>query len=172
MVLALEEPGIATMKRAHEVKSAGQWDLASAVDAITLSADERHLRRTVLTGERGTMFLLDLPQATALHDGDGLVLDDGAMVRIVGRPEPLIEIGAADAHELARLAWHIGNRHVDVQIVGERLRIRRDHVIEDMLRGLGARLSPVEAPFDPEPGAYGHQGHAHHGGHRHSHDHG
>ena len=73
------------------------------------------------------------------------VLDDGAIVRIVGRPEPLIEIAAADAHELARLAWHIGNRHIDVQIVGERLRIRRDHVIEDMLRGLGARLTPVRS---------------------------
>lgn len=147
------------MKRAREVKTAGHWDSASAVDSITLDADERHRRRVVLTGERGTKFLLDLPQATALRDGDGLLLDDGAIVRIVGRPEPLIEIAAADARELARVAWHIGNRHIDVQIVGERLRIRRDHVIEDMLRGLGARLTPVEAPFDPEHGAYDH----HHG---------
>jgi len=92
-------------------------------------------------------------------------------VRIVGRPEPLIEIAAVDARELARVAWHIGNRHIDVQIVGERLRIRRDHVIEDMLRGLGARLTPVEAPFDPEHGAYDHHGHEH-GGHHHDHDHG
>ncbi len=99
------------------------------------------------------------------------MLDDGAIVRIVGRPEPLIEIAAADAHELARVAWHIGNRHIDVQIVGERLRIRRDHVIEDMLRGLGAWLTPVEAPFDPEHGAYDHHGHEH-GGHHHDHDHG
>ena len=142
------------MKRALQVKAAGHWDQASAVDSITLDAHERHRRRVVLTGERGTKFLLDLPKATALHDGDGLVLDDGAMVRIVGRPEPLIEIAAADAHDLARLAWHIGNRHIDVQIVGDRLRIRRDHVIEDMLRGLGAILSPIEAPFDPEHGAY------------------
>ncbi|MGA2313132.1 MAG: urease accessory protein UreE [Xanthobacteraceae bacterium] len=159
------------MKRAREVKTAGHWDSASAVDSITLDADERHRRRVVLTGERGTKFLLDLPQATALRDGDGLLLDDGAIVRIVGRPEPLIEIAAADARELARVAWHIGNRHIDVQIVGERLRIRRDHVIEDMLRGLGARLTPVEAPFDPEHGAYDHHGHEH-GGHHHDHDHG
>ena len=159
------------MKRAREVKTAGHWDSASAVDSITLDADERHRRRVVLTGERGTKFLLDLPQATALRDGDGLVLDDGAIVRIVGRPEPLIEIAAADARELARVAWHIGNRHIDVQIVGERLRIRRDHVIEDMLRGLGARLTPVQAPFDPEHGAYDHHGHEH-GGHHHDHDHG
>ncbi len=159
------------MKRAREVKTAGHWDSADSVDSIALDAHERHRRRVVWTGERGTKFLLDLPQATALHDGDGLVLDDGAIVRIVGRPEPLIEVAAADAHELALLAWHIGNRHIDVQIVGERLRIRRDHVIEEMLRGLGARLSAVEAPFDPEHGAYDHRG-PEHGGHRHEHDHG
>jgi urease accessory protein len=115
--------------------------------------------------------MLDLPQATALRDGDGLVLDDGAIVRVAGRPEPLVEITAANGHELARLAWHIGNRHIDVQIAGEKLRIRRDHVIEDMLRGLGARLAMIEAAFDPEHGAYaqGH-GHAHdHGHHEHHH---
>src|SRR6516164_4116930 len=150
------ERSMGQKKRAHAVITAGHWDSAGAIDQVSLDAHERHHRRVVLTGERGTTFLLDLPQATALRDGDGLVLDDGAIVRIVGRPEPLIEIAAADSHELARLAWHIGNRHIDVQIVGDRLRIRRDHVIEDMLRGLGARLSPVEAPFDPEGGAYDH----------------
>jgi urease accessory protein len=153
------------MKRALDVKAAGHWDETSAVDTVSLDAHERHRRRVVLRGERGTKFLLDLPKATALHDGDGLVLDDGAMVRIVGRPEPLIDIAAADAHELARLAWHIGNRHIDVEIVGDRLRIRRDHVIEAMLRGLGATLSPVEAPFNPEHGAYDHHGHDHSHGH-------
>jgi urease accessory protein len=175
------------MKRAREVKTAGHWDSGNAVDQITLDAHDRHRRRVVLTGERGTTFLLDLPQATALRDGDGLVLDDGGIVRIVGRPEPLIEIAAPNNHELARLAWHIGNRHIDVQIVGDRLRIRRDHVIEDMLRGLGARLSAIEAAFDPERGAYeqhhhgqdhehDHEhdhshGHDHHDGHAHGHDH-
>jgi len=147
------------MKRAHEVKAAGHWAAACAIDSVTLDAHERHRRRVVLSGEGGTRFLLDLPQATALHDGDGLVLDDGAIVRIVGRPEPLVEIAAANVHELARLAWHIGNRHIDVQIVGDRLRIRRDHVIEDMLRGFGAILTPIEAPFDPESGAYAHHSH-------------
>ena len=150
------------MERAREVISAGHWDSAGAVDSIALDAHERHRRRVVLTGESGAKILLDLPQAVALRDGDGLVLDGGGIVRVVGRPEPLIEIAAADAAALARLAWHIGNRHVDVQIVGERLRIRRDHVIEDMLRGLGAKLTPIEAPFDPEAGAYAHQhGHEH-----------
>ena len=156
------------MRRAQEFKAAGLWDSASAIDQVVLDAHDRHRRRVVLTGEGGTMFLLDLPQATALRDGDGLVLDDGTMVRVVGRPELLIEIVAANTHELARLAWHIGNRHVDLQIVGDRLRIRRDHVIEDMLSGLGARLLPIEAPFDPEHGAYQH----HHDGHRNDHAHG
>ena len=82
------------------------------------------------------------------------MLDDGDIVRVTGRPVLLVEIAAADAQELARLAWHIGNRHTDVQIAGDRLRIRRDHVLEDMLRGLGATLAFIEAPFDPEPGAY------------------
>jgi urease accessory protein len=147
------------MKRAYEIKPAGTWNETSAVDSIALDAHERHRRRIVLTTERGTKFLLDLPQAAALRDGDGLLLDDGAIVRVAGRPEPLAEIAAANASELARLAWHIGNRHIDVQIAGDRLRIRRDHVIEDMLRGLGARITPIEAAFNPEGGAYAHHHH-------------
>jgi urease accessory protein len=150
------------MRRAREVKAAGAWNAAEAIDCVALDAQDRHRRRIVLTGERGTTFMLDLPRAAALRDGDGLLLDDGAMVRVAGNPEPLIEIAADDVHALARLAWHIGNRHVDVQVIGDRLRIRRDHVIEDMLRGLGAKLRPVEAPFDPEPGAYDHQHGAYH----------
>ncbi len=148
--------GVPTMKRACELKTAGEWNDDTAVDCVTLDAHERHRRRIVLTGERGMTFLLDLPHATALRDGDGLVLDDGAIVRVAGRLEALVEIAAANGEALARLAWHIGNRHFEVQIVGNRLRIRRDHVIEAMLRGLGARLTPIEAPFDPESGAYGH----------------
>jgi urease accessory protein len=158
------------MKHAREVRAAGHWDEASAVDSITLDAHERHRRRVVLRAERGTKFLLDLPKATALHDGDGLVLEDGALVLIVGRPEPLVEISAADPYALARLAWHIGNRHIEVEIVGAKLRIRRDHVIEAMLRGLGAALSPLEAPFHPERGAYDHHSHDHDHAHGHDHD--
>jgi urease accessory protein len=148
------------MKRAHKVLSGEAWNKTQAIDHVVLDAFERHRRRITLTGERGTVFLLDLPQATALRDGDGLLLDDGSVVRVAGKAEPLVEIAAASAQELARLAWHIGNRHTEVQVVGDRLRIRRDHVLEAMLRGLGARLTPVEAPFDPEQGAYGHN----HGG--------
>src|SRR5712692_7333199 len=151
------------MRRACSIAPMAEVDSPRVIDRVVLDADERHRRRITLTGERGTRFLLDLPQATALRDGDGLVLEDGSIVRVAGKPEALVEISAPGPHELARLAWHIGNRHTDVQIVSDKLRIRRDHVLEDMLRGLGARLTPVEAPFDPEPGAYGHQ-------HDHSHD--
>jgi urease accessory protein len=147
------------VRRASEIKAVGTWNLARAIDRVVLDADERHRRRIMLTGEGGTTFLLDLPHATALRDGDGLVLQDGSVVRVAGKPEPLLEISAAAPHQLARLAWHIGNRHTHVQIVGDTLRIRRDHVLEEMLRGLGARLTPIEAPFDPEQGAYGHHHH-------------
>jgi urease accessory protein len=150
------------MRRASEVRLAGTWNATAAMDRVVLDADERHRRRIMLTGERGTRFFLDLPRATALRDGDGLVLEDGRIVRVAGKPESLVEIAATSAHELARLAWHIGNRHTDVQAVSDRLRIRRDHVLEEMLRGLGAWLTPVEAPFDPEPGAYWHGDHDHH----------
>jgi urease accessory protein len=149
------------MRRTSEIRTAGTWNAATAIDRIVLNADERHRRRIMLTGARGTKFLLDLPHAIALRDGDGLVLDDGSIVLVAGKPEPLLEIAAGSPDKLARLAWHIGNRHTDVQIVGDKLRIRRDHVLENMLLGLGARLTPIDAPFDPEHGAYGH-GHQHH----------
>ncbi len=149
------------MRRACSIAPMAEVDSPRVIDRVVLDADERHRRRITLTGERGTRFLLDLPQATALRDGDGLVLEDGSIVRVAGKPELLVEIAAASAHDLARLAWHIGNRHADLQVIGDRLRIRRDHVLEDMLRGLGARLTPIEAPFDPEPGAYGHPHHDH-----------
>jgi urease accessory protein len=149
------------MRRAYSVRQAGQWDNAAAIDRVVLDASERHRRRLVLTAERGTTLLLDLPHAVTLRDGDGLVLEDGALVRVIGKPEPLFEITAATAVELARLAWHLGNRHADVQVAGDRLRIRRDHVLAAMLEGLGAQVTAVEAPFDPESGAYERHPHEH-----------
>ncbi len=154
------------MKRVSEIKPAGAWNAANAADFIVLDAQDRHRRRVVLVGEHGTTYLLDLPKPAQLRDGDGLVLEDGALVRVTGKPEALLEISASSPQELTRLAWHIGNRHIDVQLVGNKLRIRRDHVLEDMLRGLGATLAFIEAPFDPETGAYD-QGHSQ--GHHHDH---
>jgi urease accessory protein len=147
------------MKRALQVKAAGGWQESAAIDRVVLDADGRFRRRMLLTGESGTVFLLDLARPTPLHEGDGLVLEDGSIVRVDGKPERLVEISAANPQELARLAWHLGNRHTDIQVVNDKLRIRRDHVLEAMLRGLGATLTEIDATFDPEPGAYGAHGH-------------
>jgi len=147
------------MKRVTGIKPAGQWDPAAARDRVTLDAVDRVRRRIVLTGAEGTEFMLDFEKPAALRDGDGLVLDDGSMVLVAGAPEPLVEVCPHGALDAVRLAWHLGNRHTDVQIVGGKIRIRRDHVLEEMLRGLGAHLAPLEAAFDPEPAApHGHHG--------------
>jgi urease accessory protein len=158
---------IRAVKRASQVLRAGTWCAAEASDRVVLDADERYRRRIALTGARGGKFLLDLPEATPLRDGDALLLDDGAIVAVIARPEPLVEIAAGYAGEqtaiMARLAWHLGNRHAEVEIIGDKLRMRRDHVLEDMLARLGAVVTPIEAPFEPERGAYRH-GHGEGGG--------
>jgi urease accessory protein len=159
------------MRRATKIRGTGSFDASSAVDRVVLDADERHRRRIVLTGELGTKFLLDLDHAVALREGDGLVLDDGAIVTVAGKPEPLAEIEAASPLDLLRLAWHLGNRHTQVQIVGEKLRIRRDHVLESMIRGLGGKLTGIEAPFEPEAGAHAHAPGEGAQGHHHDHEH-
>ena len=147
------------MKHISVVAPAGAWNATSAVDVVELDATDRQRRRVVLVGEEGATYLLNLSETRQLREGDGLVLEDGSIVRVAAKPESLIEITAPDAPSLARFAWHIGNRHTDVQVVGETLRIRRDHVLEEMLRVRGAILTALEAPFDPEPGAYSAHGH-------------
>jgi urease accessory protein len=124
-----------------------------------LDADGRNRRRIVLTGEKGTQVLLDFAKPVTLRDGDGLVLEDGSIVEVRGQPERLLEIAPSSPQDFVRLAWHLGNRHTDVQIVGERIRIRYDHVLEEMLKGLGATVTPLTVAFDPEAGV----------GHEHSH---
>jgi len=149
------------MLRAAAVVRSGEFEEVRVVDRVALDADDRNRRRVVLTGEGGTSFLLDLPQAAALRDGDGLVLDGGAIVRVVGLSEPLAEMTAPSPLAFVRLAWHLGNRHADVAFAPGVLRVRRDHVLEAMAEGLGATVTPVEAAFDPEPGApHDHDDHA------------
>jgi urease accessory protein len=128
----------------------GAWSAREAIDRVILDADDRQRRRIMLTGEKGTAFLLDLDRPVTLRDGDGLVLDDGTIVEVRGAREPLIEVAGRRAVDVLRFAWHVGNRHTDLQIVGDRLRIRRDHVLEAMLGQMGATLAPIDAPFDPE----------------------
>ena len=148
------------MIRASQVRARHRWTDAPA-DTVVLGFDDRHRRRMAMTGTRGLEFLLDLENAVALRGGDALVLDDGRLVEVVAAPEPLVEIRGSDPHHLVRVAWHLGNRHLPTQIMAKGLRIRRDHVIEAMVKGLGARVIGIEAPFDPEGGAYAGDGHAH-----------
>jgi len=168
------------MIRATQVRGQYRWSEPPA-DTVVLDFGDRHRRRMVMTGTRGLEFLLDLESAVALRGGDALVLEDGKLVEVVAAPEPLAEIRGSDPQHLVRLAWHLGNRHLPTQITARGLRIRRDHVIEAMVQGLGARIIEIEAPFDPEGGAYADSGHAHasagaahdHAGRGHSsHDHG
>jgi urease accessory protein len=168
------------MIRATDVKGQHTFKEAAA-DTVVLDFEDRHRRRMAMTGTRGLEFLLDLETAVALRGGDALVLEDGRLVEVVAAPEPLIEIRGTEPAHLVRIAWHLGNRHLPTQITARGLRIRRDHVIEAMVQGLGARVIEIEAPFDPEGGAYaavaevhdhsGH-GHAHHDHGHHGHDHG
>jgi urease accessory protein len=154
---------------------AGDWAGAVA-DTAALGYEDRMVRRRRIVCTGGLAFLADLPGTVSLAAGDALELDDGRVVRVDAAPEPLLRV---TGDSLARLAWHIGNRHTPCQIADGFLLIRRDHVLEGMLRGLGAGVEPAEAPFLPEGGAYGHgrtMGHAHgpgggHGDHDHDHHH-
>jgi urease accessory protein len=147
------------MIRATQVLGQHRWT-QSAADTVVLDFDDRHRRRMAMTGTRGLEFLLDLENAVALRGGDALVLEDGRLIEVVAAAEPLVEIRGADPLHLVRVAWHLGNRHLPTQIMPKGLRIRRDHVIEAMVKGLGARVIEIEAPFDPEGGAYA-SSHAH-----------
>ena len=161
------------MIRAISVYPAGLWSKAAS-DTVVLDFDARHRRRVAMSAKGGTAFLLDLPGAVALRHGDGLMLEDGRIVSVEAAPETLAEVTARDPAHLVRIAWHLGNRHLPTELLGDRLRIRRDHVIEAMLEGLGALVEPVEAAFNPEGGAYGHgrvHGHDHEPAAAHDHDH-
>lgn len=145
---------------ARAIRRKGHWS-TPADDLCRLSYEARFLRRKVLTGEAGTEVLVDLEHTTSLDDGDALETEDGRLIEVRAAEEALIEVTGPN---LVRLAWHIGNRHTPCQIASDRLLIRRDHVLRDMLERLGARLTDITAPFTPEGGAYGHgrtQGHAH-----------
>ncbi len=148
--------------RATSVLPPGTWDPDRETDRVLIDFDRRHRRRIVLVTNGGADILVDLPQAVRLRDGDGLVLDEGGIVRVVARPEPLMEIHAHGDGELVRIAWHLGNRHLPVQLLDDRIRIRADHVIGAMVEGLGGHVDLLDAPFDPEPGAYTAAGGHHH----------
>ena len=124
-----------------------------ASDAVALDLEGRRRRRHVVQTRSGEAILIDLAEAPSLKAGQGLRLEDGTLLEVEALPEPVVEIRSPD---LARIAWHLGNRHLLTEIRPESLRIRPDHVIEAMLKGLGAELRRLEATFEPETGAYGH----------------
>jgi urease accessory protein len=143
------------------------------VDTVILAPEQRRAPRGSVVGAKGTRVTFDLAEPVALRGGDLLVLDDGNLIEVVAETEPLIEARAKDLTALARLAWHLGDRHVPVQLFANRLRVRHDPAIEALLARLGAKTVAIEAPFDPEGGAYAHaHDHDHHHTHDHDHAHG
>jgi urease accessory protein len=158
--------------RAADILPAGTWDVGRETDQVLIDYDRRFRRRIVLTTVSGQPVLIDLPQAVRLRDGDGLAVETG-VIRVRAQPEPLMEIHAHGDGELIRIAWHLGNRHLPVQLLEDRIRIRADHVIGEMVEGLGGHVDRLDAPFDPEAGAYAgaHAGGSHHHHHHDDDDH-
>lgn len=130
-------------------------------DSIALDFHQRHRRRIQMTSESGKSFLLDMKEAIALQDNDVLELDDGTTVLIKAKAERVADISAVDTRLFTRIAWHLGNRHLPTQILDDRLRIAYDHVIVEMVKGLGGTVDVTNAAFQPEGGAYAHT-HEHH----------
>jgi urease accessory protein len=164
------------MPRITAVLAAEHADSGRIVDTTILSFAARRAERGLVTGLGGARYELDLPAPVTLRMGDLLVLDDGGLVEVVAEAEPLIEARAKDLEALARVAWHLGDRHVPVEILPNRLRLRHDPAIEMLLTALGAKIVAIEAAFNPEGGAYlaaapGGRGHDHHHDHGHRHDH-
>ena len=160
--------------RATGVIRAGEPRTGTVRDTLILDFEHRQSPDALLTGLRGTRIETRLPTAR-LRTDDCLALDDGTLAEIVARPEPLLEVRAADAAVLARVAFHLGDRHIPAELGARRLRVRREAVTETLLAGLGVAAKPIEAPFEPEGGAYAHAAHDHahdHGGHHHDHGHG
>jgi urease accessory protein len=167
------------MLHATSILRKGKMGPRAVLDTITLDRQSRYRRRLVMKTDGGQELMLDLAEATYLTDGDAMVTS-GGVVLVRAAAEELMEIHAADALALARIAWHLGNRHTPAQITPEAILIQPDHVLAEMVEGLGAHVHRVKKPFEPEGGAYGghgplqhshHHGGHHHHGHDHHHDH-
>ena len=159
------------MPRARSVLKPGDRNGRPVVDTVILDFAQRSAQKVTGIGVKGATIDIDLHRPTRLHTDDLLLLDDGGLVEVVAAPEPLIEARAADLPALARLAWHLGDRHVPAQMLANRIRVRRDDAIESLLRTLGAKVALIEAPFEPEGGAYESHAHGHDHEHEHDHDH-
>ena len=162
------------MRRATSVVQPSDDRIGLATHEITLSRDDRYRRRVLWQTDCGERFLLDLAETTYLQDGCGLLTDDREIIVVRAAAEELLRITASAPRVLARIAWHIGNRHTPAEISDDAIFIQADHVLAEMVRGLGGSVTIVSRPFEPEGGAYG--GHAslshdhhHHGVFHHEH---
>lgn len=164
------------MERAIQLLPAGERGGFTGLlkGQVTLDFDHRRRRRIRLTTDQGLDFLLDLPEVKTLRHDDLLLLESGAGIEVIAAPEAVADITCRDQAHLVRIAWHLGNRHLPTELMGAVLRIRQDHVIEEMAGKLGATVTRRDAPFNPEGGAYGRgETHGHDHGHAHgNHDHG
>jgi urease accessory protein len=162
------------MLRAVAILRAGQTQTGEIVDTLLLDYDQRRALRGPFTGLKGAQIDIALPDSSShsapVATDDCFVLDDGRLIEVVARPEKLLEARAESAASMARLAWHLGDRHIPAQLHERRLRVRRDPATEKLLATLGVMTRIVDAPFEPEGGAYS-GGHHHDHSHHHSHDH-
>ena len=147
---------------------AGEKQPGEIIDTLLLDYDARRAPGGICTGLKGTQIEIALKTSAPIATDDCLILDDGRLIEIVARPEPLLEVRAPDTASMARLAWHLGDRHIPAQLHERRIRVRRDEVTEKLLNALVATVFAIEAPFEPESGAYA-GGHSHH---HDAHDHG
>jgi urease accessory protein len=142
-------------------------------DTLILDYAARSAPKATVTGVKGGSYEIALTAPRRLLTDDLLELDDGRLLEVVAAAEPLIEARAADLAGLARLVWQLGDRHVPVQVLTNRIRVRREPDVAALLAALGAKVTPIEAPFDPEGGAYASaHGHEHNHAHGHADDHG
>ncbi len=158
------------MPRAFAVLAATHRHDRPVVDTVILDYAQRSAQKVSVTGVKGGAIEIDMDEPVRLRTDDLLVLDDGSLVEVVAAPEPLIEARMADVAALPRLAWHLGDRHVPVQMLANRIRAQHHPAIETLLKSLGAKLTMIEAPFEPEGGAYA-SSHDHNHDHAHEHDH-
>jgi urease accessory protein len=159
------------MRRAINVVAPAERRNRPVIDAVLLDFAQRSARTVTVIGLKGGRFEIALAQAARLRTDDALLLEDGSLIEVVAAPEPLIEARAGDVAGLARLAWHLGDRHIPVQMLTNRIRVQRAPDVERLLKSLGAKVTPIEAPFEPEGGAYESHAHAHDHDHAHGHHH-
>ena len=154
------------MLRVTKLLRGREVDVTRVVDVVVLNFERRRHCHGTLLGTKGTQLFVAFPQSTPLHGGDALLLDTGDIVEVVAEPEALLEIRATHRTTLARIAWALGDRHVPVQILSDRLRFRPDATLAALLRDLGGKAEAIVAPFDPEGGAYRSDAGADHHHHR------